>query len=134
MPGLNAALRAHQINAFLAKLQPGVSWERENWGLSADTELNHHPSRNLKKLDATATLDQTWIRLERQLFYKLPESGAILFGIRVSHHNAAELAKEPEAAARFARALETMPEDVAVYKGIGAARGALLALLNAATI
>src|SRR5438034_8163832 len=49
VPGLNAAL-ARQINAFMAKLAPGALWERENWGLSADTELNHHPSRPLKKL------------------------------------------------------------------------------------
>ena len=129
VPGLNAAL-GRQINSFLAKLPPKAEWERENWGVSADTELNHHPSRARTKLGPHATLDATWIRLERQLFYKLPHSGAIVFGIRVSHHLLSEVASETDAAGRIARALETMPEDMAVYKGIGAARGALIAQLK----
>lgn len=129
VPGLNVAL-GRQINSFLEKLAPEASWERENWGVSADTELNHHPSLARKKLGSDATLDATWIRLERQLFYKLPRTGAIVFGIRVSHHRISDLAAESEAARRLSRALETMPEDMAVYKGIGAARAALVAQLK----
>src|ERR1043165_2672392 len=39
VPGLNAAL-GRAIHSFLSKLVPGEAWERENWGLSADAELN----------------------------------------------------------------------------------------------
>lgn len=130
VPGLNAAL-GRQINAFLAKLAEGAAFERENWGLSADAELNHHPKRALPKLTAQATLDKTWIRLERQVFYKLKRSGAIVFGIRVSHHLLHDVCAEPDAAKRIARAIVTMPPEAAVYKGIEAARASLIAQLNA---
>jgi hypothetical protein len=130
VPGLNAAL-GRQINAFLEKLAEGAAFERENWGLSADTELNHHPKRALEKLGADATLDKTWIRLERQVFYKLPRSGAIVFGIRVTQHLMSDVCAETGAAKRIARALESMPIDAAVYKGIDTARATLIAQLKA---
>lgn len=133
VPGLNPVL-GNAIKIFLSKLEPGVAWERENWGLSADGELNHHPSLPWKRLGADATLDSTWLRLERQLFMKLPRTGAVLFGIRLNPYPLSEIAADTKVAARLARALKTMPEDVAVYKGIEPARAALIAELNAAKL
>ncbi len=129
VPGLNAAL-GRQIHAFLSKLAPETAFERDNWGLSADTELNHHSSRGLKKMDGSETLDSTWIRLERQVLYKLPCTDTIVFGIRVSNHLLRDVCEESDIAGRIVRALETMPREVAVYKGVGAARETLIAQLK----
>lgn len=129
VPGLQAAL-GKSISAFLRRLEVGSAWERENWGLSADAELNHHPSRLLPGLTVHASLSDTWIRLERQFLTRLPVSKSILFGIRVSHHRLEEVARLPGMAAGIIRALETIPDAVAEYKGLLEARGGLIQQLQ----
>lgn len=125
VPGLQTAL-GKSISAFLRRVEVGSAWERENWGLGADAELNHHPSRLLPGLTARASLADTWIRLERQFLTRLPVSKTILFGIRVSHHRLEEVARLPGIAAGIIRALETMPDAVAEYKGLLEARVGLV--------
>jgi hypothetical protein len=130
VPGLNAQL-GRSIDTFLARLSPGVAWARDNWGLSADDMLDHHSRHPLPSLTEMATLETTWLRLERQLLVRL-DDGSVLFGIRVSTHRLDELTtREPGVADRLARALKTMPEAIAHYKGAAAARAALVPLLQA---
>lgn len=129
-PGLNASL-GKSISTFLSRLQPDIAWERENWGLSADDSLNHHPSVPHARLDASVRLDTTWLRLERQLLLRLPRTSAILFGIRVSNHRLDALSTVPGIAARLSRALMTMPEEIARYKGLAEARLPLARSLSA---
>ena len=121
VPRLNEAL-GRQVGTFLAKLAPGVAWERENWGLSADAELDHHPRHRRPRLIGEETPDRVWIRLERQLLVRL-SGGGILFGIHVSNHRLDEVAASGEGLSyRIARALRTMPEESACYKGINESR------------
>lgn len=128
VPGLESAL-GPQIATFLARIAPGAAWERENWGLSADPALNQHPSRNVRRLDESASLADTWLRLEQQFLTRLPETGAILFGIRVSSHRLDALLETfPALAPRLERALRTMPELLAEYKGLSRARAGLAGL------
>ncbi len=129
VPGLNDSL-ARRIDTFLSRLTGGTAWERENWGLSAHAALDHHPRHRLSSLNEEAALNTTWLRLERQLFARLP-GGGVLFAIRVSSHRVDELCALPGIAARLARALSTMPADVAAYKGLAAARDRLVQLLTA---
>jgi hypothetical protein len=128
VPGLQQALGA-SISTFLSRVSPLAAWERDNWGLAADPALNHHPACRVKRLDASATLDSTWVRLERQFITRLPATQAILFGIRVSNHRLDHLAAMPGLAARIRHALETMDEALARYKGLAAAREMLAAQL-----
>lgn len=131
VPGLAPAI-GPQIATFLARIAPGSTWERENWGLSADSSLNHHPAQCSPRLGEHATLDATWLRLEQQFLTRLPHSHAILFGIRVTNHRLDKLfGAHPVLAARMARALQTMPDGMAAYKGLAAARAALIRQLAA---
>jgi hypothetical protein len=125
VPGLNDALQP-RIDAFLATLSPGEAFERSNWGLSPSAELNRHSARQLKRFDAHTPLALTWVRLEEQILYRLPQTRAILFGIRVTLRALAKVARDPDVAARIAHALRTMPEAVAVYKGVAVARERLI--------
>ncbi len=129
VPGLQTEIGT-AIQTFLSRIECGAAWERENWGLSADEELNHHPSRGLPGPTADARLETTWIRLERQFLTRLPQTRCLLFGIRVSHHRLDEVAALPLMSDRIARALQTMPEAVARYKGLSLARGALVTALR----
>jgi hypothetical protein len=130
VPGLNVNLGA-AIHKFLAALKPGAASLRHNWGLSRSPELNQHPGRALPMLDASVRADEVWLRVEHQALVALPESGGILFGIRVVNHPLNEVKSNQVAAARLCRALETMPEEMARYKNLATARGRILQLLRA---
>lgn len=129
VPGLNDSL-GKSIDGFMAKIRPGISWERHNWGLSRSPELNQHPSRKLDRLDDSVTLDEVWWRLEDQSLVALPKSGGVLFGIRVTVHPLSEVQAHPAARDGLQQALETMPEEMAAYKGISPARERICMLLN----
>ncbi len=131
VPGLNDLL-SRQIETFLTKLAPGVPWQRENWGLSRDADLNHHPSRPRPPLDPTIRAEDVWVRLEHQLLLKLPASGSVLFGIRLQIVPLAHMLRDPLAAQRFRRLVATMSPTAAVYKGLESARPALLNIVDAA--
>jgi hypothetical protein len=129
VPGLNETL-GRQIDGFLARIGPGVSWERSNWGLSRSPELNLHPARDVPRLDAGLGLDEVWFRLEEQSLVALPASGGILFGIRLVILPIADIKSDPAARQGMIRALRTMPDAMADYKGIAPARGRLLELME----
>lgn len=129
VPGLNAQL-GRQIDTFLTKLTPGAAWLRHNWGLSRSPELNQHPSRPLPRLDDSVTLEEVWLRVERQALVALPASGGVLFGIRIAMHSLAEVKRDTSTAELLARALRTMPAEVAAYKGLATARERVAELLG----
>jgi hypothetical protein len=130
VPDLETKLGS-SIAIFFQRLEPGPLWLRENWGLAANAELNHHPSRQRPRLSAEATLDSTWLRLEHQCLLRLRESSAVLFGIRVTCHRLSEIADLPGLAPRLHRALSSMTGSMAAYKSMKTALPALLAELEA---
>ena len=129
VPGLNAAL-APRIHAALGKLAPGAAWERENWGLARDADRNHHPARPRRRLDESITVGEVWLRVERQCLFRMPRTGGLLFGIRLVLLPLADVLAQPDAADGLRRGLESMPEDVAEYKGVARARATLLEWLR----
>jgi hypothetical protein len=129
VPGLNETL-GRQIDGFLQRIKPGTSWERANWGISRTSELNLHPSRKLPRLDTKVTLDEVWFRLEQQSLVSLPASGGILFSIKIVVLPMSEIKADPNNRQGMIRALQTMPEPMACYKGIDAARERLLELIG----
>lgn len=131
VPGLNEKL-SRQIDGFLQRIKPGISWERANWGLARTPELNLHPSRRLPRLDETVTSDEVWFRIEEQSLVSLPKSGGILFGIKLVILPLREIIADPAARQGLLRALRTMPAPMADYKGITPARERLLAIMESA--
>lgn len=129
VPELNRDL-GNPIDTFLARLRPGVAWLRANWGMSASPDLNQHPARGLPRLRSPLHAGNTWIRIEHQALTALPDSGTILFGIRVENLRLSELAAHPVARAGLAQALRTMPEPMAHYKGLAPVRSELLEVLG----
>lgn len=128
VPGLNAGL-GNKIGAAMAGLKSGLTGMRADWSLKASTDLNHHPLRNMRLPDASSTPDNSFIRVERQMMVGLPEArdaaAGIAFCIRYALYKVADMAEDPELRAGVARALRTMPDEVAEYKGLATARGPL---------
>lgn len=125
VPTLNAEL-GDRIRRFLGQLKPGAVFERENWGLAAHGENNAHPDREMPRLEPETPLENVFLRVEYQAFVALPEGVGVLFLIRLGVHPVMELLKEPEVGRDLRRMLESMPEDIAEYKGIARARLALI--------
>ena len=121
VPGLNDALEK-QIETFLHRMQPGQAWVRENVGFSGDDQKNHLPSFQMRRLDATETREEVFLRIEHQLLYKLPISGAILFGIRVEVVPLLTALRNPMVTARLGRLLKTISPEAAEYKGLAEVR------------
>ena len=117
VPGLNADL-GRKITTFFDRMAPGEGWTRANWGLSAATNRNQHPSLPLLPLTATTPPEETFVRIEDQHLLKLPRSGAVAFGIRIASFRLSEIVHEPTVKAGIAAKLRTMPPEIANYKGL----------------
>lgn len=131
VPGLNPQL-GERIRTALDRLPSGVAWKRENWGLSRDDERNHHPNCPRNRLDETVEPDEIWLRVEHQILYRLPQTNGYLFGIRLTITPLAKVILDPGARAGLRNALETMPEEIANYKGVLAVRERIVEWLKAA--
>jgi hypothetical protein len=129
VPTLNEQF-ANPVQQFLARMKPGISWERINWGLSRSPELNQHPSRKLPRLDANVSAEDVWFRAEYQSLISLPKTGGVLFGIRLVIEPLTKLLNDREFIEGLGRAIQSMPENIAAYKGIAPARERLLELLK----
>ena len=133
VPGLNPALAA-SIRQFLGKLKPGVVFCRDNWGLAASAELNLHPARAVPAPAPPVVLDRLWLRVEHQALMALPQTGGIVFGIRIALHRLDVLAATDSAAtAGLRRALVTMPETMLRYKRLNTVRDDIVRQLAEAT-
>jgi hypothetical protein len=124
VPGLNPAIGG-AIEQFLGRLRYGTPFERANWGLAATSERSLHPALQRPRL-VSADPGNIWLRIEDQIFAALPVSGAILFGIRIRVIPLEEILGDDRLRAGFRRALATMNEPVAAYKGLAAIRADLL--------
>ena len=129
VPTLNEQF-ANPVQQFLSRMKPGMSWERINWGLSRSPELNQHPSRKLPRLDANVSLEEVWFRAEYQSLISLPKTGGVLFGIRLVIEPLTKLRGDKEFVEGLSRAIQSMPDTIATYKGIAPARARVLELLK----
>jgi len=129
VPGLNQSL-GEAIDRFLRTLKPTSAAFRANWGLSRSPELNQHPDLERPQLTPPLNSDEVFVRIENQALVALPESGGVLFGIRLEIIPLPELARHPQAVIGLKRALRTMPVAVADYKNLSASREVIIKLLG----
>ncbi|MEO0446128.1 MAG: heme-dependent oxidative N-demethylase subunit alpha family protein, partial [Verrucomicrobiota bacterium] len=128
VPRLNQEI-GEKIQRFLEKVKPSQAFCRENWGLTRSAELDYHPERKLPGLDDTvASLDEVFLRIERQLFTGL-RSG-ILMGVRLEVVPFPQIQANREVFSVFREKLATMPQEVAQYKGLGAGLPRVLELMG----
>jgi hypothetical protein len=118
VPGLNEPL-GRKIHSLLANLAPGEAWARSNWGLSRSAEMNQHPARRLASLDY-GPCERIWIRIEQQLFFRLPRTAGILFGIRPVTFALKDFCRDRDTTRILKRFLSTMPPELREYKGFAA--------------
>lgn len=128
------------ITRMFDRFQPGNPVQRFNWSLQADDGLSKPLVQNIR-VDGTRNrfplsdiLAGTYIRVERQTLRKLPQSGAILFTIRIHVDPLSTFAQIPDGrdlAMGLATQLAALDERQLAYKGYAADRDRLVAALRA---
>ena len=128
---------ASLIERMFDNLDPARSVLRWNWSLHGDDRLYHPASDNNMKNRFGAGDDITGrviIRLERQTLRKLPQSGDILFTIRIYNDPLEALLRHAEGKG-LARSIEqqimALTDDQIAYKGLTDERARLCARLRA---
>ncbi len=130
VPGFEGGTRnAAMINRIFDNLLPGHPAERFNWSINWQEKLFHpETGRN----DA-AEPDHAVIRVERQTLSKLPETGAIVFTIRIYLDPVTLFERHPDGrrlALALAEQLEGLTEPQLRYKGLDRQRSRLVARLR----
>jgi len=121
VPGFAEKL-ARPVDRFFARIEAGQSYMRLNWSIVDDPTLFQQSGHGRQGVNAAVTAANAgqalWIRIERQTFKRLPETGALVFGIKTVVDPLAVLAGRPDLAAALDQALTDMPEAMRGYKSL----------------
>jgi len=112
VPGFEERLSG-RVDALFSALKPDKPLLRYNWSLQPGNELYWRDK--LAPRDPMAA--QYW-RVERQTLRRLPETGALVFMIRVYLHGRSEIEKIPGVKKNLQALLERIPEQEKLYKGL----------------
>lgn len=110
VPGYQQEL-AERVNRLLKGIKPAKPLLRYNWSLQASSEL-------CWREDIEQPLDSLHWRVERQTFLRLPQTGAIVFGIRLFIHSIETMAKQSEFATALQAIVARLPEEIRAYKNL----------------
>lgn len=121
------------VDRFLRQLKPGRIATRMNWSIVDDAAL-FQPYAPTQGRDGPVITPDTagerlHFRMERQGFRLMPQSGSVLFTIRVHSYPLARVAVLPGVAARLAGAVRALPPEMAAYKALAPFIDALHAYL-----
>jgi hypothetical protein len=126
---------ATPVDRFMAKVRAGHIASRLNWSVLDDPAMYQPTGKWREQRNAGITPDNAgdrlYLRVERQTLRRLPDTGAILFGIRVHSYPLRRAITTPEAASRLAEAVRALPEPTVHYKSLKVFGPALLAWLDA---
>lgn len=132
VPGLNPRIGA-TIDRFLAGLKAGNIYTRTNWSLTTDPALFQPVALPHDPIPAAEAGERVFYRVERQTLRLLPETGAVLFGIRVHQHKLAAFAALPDKRRALAEAVAALDPGLVEYKSMAAIKAAVVSYLTALT-
>jgi hypothetical protein len=125
---------ARPVDRFFASLKSGRIALRMNWTVTSKPALfqpsGHNQNDRPPMLPSRDVGENLFLRVERQTFRRLPESGAVAFGIRLHVTKLAAAVKRPDDARRLAAAVDALPPEMSRYKSMLPIREALLGYLR----
>jgi hypothetical protein len=106
-------------HSFLERLTVEKPVWRLNWTIhDSDHLFAPHAVPGRTDLTPANVLAHVFLRTERQTLRRLPESKAVIFTIRTHLHPLLEAIPTPEAAGLVLQTLESLPDEIAAYKGM----------------
>ena len=112
------------MTKFFNNLQPDKLWVRHNWGIQThnmyfNMDTNHgRPGDKIHQLSMNEIdfdNEGCCLRCERQLFTRMPQSGAIIMTIR-TYLTPIKTIKQEGLGKELSRAIDGLPDDLAFYK------------------
>jgi dimethylamine monooxygenase subunit A len=133
VPGYGDRL-ARPVDRFMEHVRPGHIAARRNWSVMDDPALFQPAGKWRTAHDVTITEqnagERLYLRVERQTLRRLPDTGAVLFGIRVHVYQLAKAIADAATAAALASAVRALPPEMAHYKSLPMFQAALLSWLD----
>ncbi|MFS8039199.1 heme-dependent oxidative N-demethylase family protein [Xanthobacter sp. AM11] len=117
---------------YLLRLQYGQPVRRLNWTMTInprlDTSPENYPVWGPDRTTVTPqnVAEKVHLRVELQTLFRLPRSGAILFGIRCYLASVADIARVPKWRRRLHRVLRDLNPALVEYKGLARYRPMVL--------
>lgn len=125
---------ARPVDRFMRHLKIGRIASRLNWSVVDDPALFQPTGKwradGTPDINAANAGARLFLRVERQTLRRLPDSLAILFGIRVHVYPLEQVIDRPARAAALAAAVRALPPDIVLYKSVLPFREALLQWLD----
>jgi hypothetical protein len=112
VPGYQETLN-QRVNRLFARLPIGKTLLRYNWSLQPGSALNWQ-ERHVTEADRN---NPHW-RIERQTLLRLPDSGAIVFGIRIFLHDLDTVPEQHHFRAELERQIARLSPAQRSYKGL----------------
>ncbi|MGO3456003.1 MAG: heme-dependent oxidative N-demethylase family protein [Marinomonadaceae bacterium] len=109
---------------FLLAIPQGQPTRRLNWTLSInarmDTSPETYPSWGIDRTTVTPENvgEKVYLRVEVQIFDRMPRTNALMMNIRTYLISMDELATNPEWARRMYHTMKTLPAELIEYKGL----------------
>ena len=123
---LYAEKMGRQVDRFFQHLKADKPVWRINWSLIDDPALFQPSGHGLTEEDPRFQQEtigeNVWFRSERQTLVRLPETGAIVFGIRIYQNTLGEVAGDPVRARRLLESICTMAPEMYTYKSFAVFR------------
>lgn len=121
---------------FLMRIKPGEPWQRFNWTMTIgrrwDTSSETYDQWGVDRTAVTLENagEKVHLRVEVQVLPRLPRSNGLLFLIRTYLISLEELATNPAWAKRLRRVLQSLPPEIADYKGLTRYRDTVIEWLS----
>ncbi|MCV0425746.1 MAG: DUF3445 domain-containing protein [Roseibium sp.] len=133
VPGFNGGRMGQMVARLFENLKPDQLLCRFNWSFHPDGDLHHPYPKNMRFETPESALARLYLRVERQTLRRLPQTGDILFTIKI-HHDPLAALEHSEDRSRLAEGLKTqllsLRRDQLAYKGLAETREALVSALK----
>ena len=133
IPGFEGDL-GKSLGQFFTKLAPGVEngVKMSNWTITRSNELFMPSGAHGGDDEACQEInpEDCCLRVERQTFWKLPGTGAVVFGTKTYLTPLSEIKSEQGEAKRLASAIESLGSNIGRYEGHGIWSEQVLAYLK----
>ena len=117
VPGYRHSI-AERVNRMLAGLRPGKAVQRFNWSVQTGNELFWREDLELQDPASSSFVPELHWRVERQTLMRLPQTGAIVFGIRIFLHSFTRMRQLPAFETALRNIIARLPQDQKKYKGL----------------
>lgn len=133
VPDFNARLN-RPVERFFSGIAADQFYMRLNWSVLDDPALFQATGHGRGGFDPSispeSVVDRLYIRIERQTFRRLPETGVLVFGIKTIVDPITVVADRPDLAEAMLGSLRTMPADMRAYKSMAPFADALAVWLH----